>query len=323
MKEYTSQLYYLYSLKLSNEKWFLYVTKEQDIKQVYISSKIRYEYISNNSPILSHECIKLIDVLEIDFFVKKYMRLYGINKVRGGSYSNEILSIEEQNILSKEINQKFSNYDKPIDITIPEYNNLSDWTIEEIQGRKKEVLEQKKIYDLDQEKYNNLMENLYNTEISINRNILSDIEWFNHIIEILINEYYNNNNNNNIMSDEIYEVSETVKTRYKKVKKIVIGLNKKFIEIYEYDNYLYCSNRMFEQMIEYLDNLFTITNNIININEIVINKEYLFKQLEYIYYCLINKKDEYEFDKNYYPENFKIMTKWKLNKLEEYEEKIK
>ena len=203
MKEYTSQLYYLYSLKLSNENWFLYVTKEQDIKDVYISSKIRYEYISNNSPILSYECIKLVDVLEIDFFVKKYMRLYGINKVRGGSYSNEILSIEEQNILSKEINQKFNNYDKPIDITIPEYNNLSDWTIEEIQDRKKEVLEQKKKYDFDQEKYNNLMENLYNTEISINRNILSDIEWFNHIIEILINEY-NNNNNNNINFKSIF-----------------------------------------------------------------------------------------------------------------------
>lgn len=321
MKDYISQSFYLYPLKLSNNKWFIYTTREQNIKEVYELSKHRYEYIYNNSPILSHECIKINDILEIDFFVKKYMRLYGIDKVRGGSYTNELLSIEEQNILSKEINQKFNNFDKPIDTTISEYNNISDWSIETIKNRKKELLKNQETYYFDQEKYNNLMEKLYNTERTIDRKILLDIEWLNTIIDQLINEYYNVNNDN-IMNDEIYEVPEIVINTYKKIRKIIIGLNKKFIEIYENEEYLYSSNEILEQMIQNLDNLFTIDSNIININEIIINKEYVFRQLEYMYYCLINKKDDYEFDKNYYPENFEMMTKWKLNKLEEYQEII-
>jgi len=320
MKDYISQSFYLYPLKLSNNKWFIYVTREQNIKKVYEISKYRYENISNNSPILSHECIKINDILEIDFFVKKYMRLYGIDKVRGGSYTNELLSIEEQNILSKEINQKFNNLDKPVDTTISEYNNISDWTIERIENRKKELLKNQETYYFDQEKYNKLMEKLYNTERTIDSKILLDIEWLNTIIDQLINEYYKVNNDN-IMNDEIYEVPEIVINTYKKVRKIIIGLNKKFIEIYENEDYLYCSNEILEQMIQNLDKLFTITDNI-NINEVIINKEYVFRQLDYMYYCLINKKDEYEFDKNYYPENFEMMTKWKLNKLEEYWEII-
>ena len=249
------------------------------------------------------------------------MRLYGIDKVRGGSYTNELLSIEEQNILSKEINQKFNNFDKPIDTTISEYNNISDWSIETIKNRKKELLKNQETYYFDQEKYNNLMEKLYNTERTIDRKILLDIEWLNTIIDQLINEYYNVNNDN-IMNDEIYEVPEIVINTYKKIRKIIIGLNKKFIEIYENEEYLYSSNEILEQMIQNLDNLFTIDSNIININEIIINKEYVFRQLDYMYYCLINKKDDYEFDKNYYPDNFEMITKWKLNKLEEYWEII-
>lgn len=321
MKDYISESFYLYPLKLSNNKWFIYVTREQNIKAVYELSKYRYEYIYNNSPILSHECTKINDILEIDYFVKKYMRLYGIDKVRGGSYTSEILSIEEQNILLKEINQKFNNLDKPVDTTISEYNNISDWSLETIENRKKELLKKIETYYFDQEKYNMFMKKLYNTERIIERKILLDIEWLDQIIDQLINEYYKVNNDN-IMNDEIYEVPEIVINTYKNVRKIIIGLNKKFIEIYENEEYVYCSNEILEQMIQNLDNLFTITDYTININEIIINKEYVFRQLNYMYYCLINKKDEYEFDKNDYPENFEMMTKWKLNKLEEYQEII-
>tara|TARA_B110000967_G_C18895047_1_gene569998 strand:- start:2646 stop:3605 length:960 start_codon:yes stop_codon:yes gene_type:complete len=316
MKEYFSELYYVYPLKLSNKKWFIYATKELDIKEVYLYSKLRYEYVDNNSPILSHDCINIRDILEVDFFVKKYMRMYGIDKVRGGSYTNEILSIEEQKLLTKEINQKYKNVDKPVDTTIIEYNNLSDWTIEEIQDRKKELLKQRELYKFEQERYNKFMANLYNTEQPLNHIILSDIEWLNNITEFLINNYFDNYNNNNIMNEEIYEVSDIIKNTYKSTRKNIIGLNHKFNEVYDNEEYLYSSIEMIEQIIKNLDDLFTITENSININEIIINKENTFRQLEYMYYSLKNIRDGYEFDKDSYPENFEAITEWKLNKLE-------
>jgi len=87
-----STLYRLYALELSNKKWFIYTTKETDTKNIDLNSKLLYQFVSNNLPILSHNSTQLNDVLEVNFYVKKYMRLYGIKNVRGGSYSDEVLS---------------------------------------------------------------------------------------------------------------------------------------------------------------------------------------------------------------------------------------
>ena len=109
-----STLYRLYALELSNKKWFIYTTKETDTKNIDLNSKLLYQFVSNNLPILSHNSTKLNDVLEVNFYVKKYMRLYGIKNVRGGSYSDEILSSEIKDMLEKNLSAPappFSNYE--------------------------------------------------------------------------------------------------------------------------------------------------------------------------------------------------------------------
>ena len=104
MNYYFSTLYTVYVLELSHKKWFIYVSSENEIKDIYLNSQIQYQYVANHLPILSHNSTPINDVLDIDYFVKKYMRMYGINNVRGGSYSNEVLSSNTKEVLEKEIN---------------------------------------------------------------------------------------------------------------------------------------------------------------------------------------------------------------------------
>ena len=317
MNYYFSTIYTVYALELSHKKWFIYASSENDIKDVYLNSQLQHEYIANHLPIVSHNSTNINDVLDIDYFVKKYMRMYGINNVRGGSYSNEIIPINVKEILEKEINATFNDYNQIIDKTIDDYKTLSTWSIEKINNEKDELLRKKDLFINDNEKYNILQKPFHNTNTKISRQLIVDFNLFNNTIDELINDYITvYQESNNIMNEEVYEVSNEIQEKYINFKEKIYGLNQRFYEIYEGENYLYSSYDEIKNYINTLEPFFLIIDQYIDFESVVSNKYNVLKQVEYMIYSLITLLDDYTFDVNSYPENFTFITNWKLQQLE-------
>lgn len=317
MNYYFSTLHTVYALELSHKKWFIYVSSEHDIKDVYLKSQLQHEYIANHLPILSHNLTNIHDVLDIDYFVKKYMRMYGINNVRGGSYSNEILSSNTKEVLENEINASFNDYNQCIDTSIDDYKKISLWSSDKIKETKKELLRKKELFTIENEQYNTLQKPFHNSNNTISRQLIVDFNWLNNTVNELINDYITvYQETNNIMDEEVYEVSIDIQDKYTSFKEKIYGLNQRFYETYEGENYLYSTYDEINNYINTLEPFFLIIDEYIDFNSVVSNKYNVLKQVEYMIYSLITLLDEYIFDVNSYPENFTFITNWKLQQLE-------
>tara|TARA_B110000967_G_scaffold209552_1_gene266238 strand:- start:6792 stop:7796 length:1005 start_codon:yes stop_codon:yes gene_type:complete len=313
-----STLYRVYVLELSNKKWFIYTTKETDKNNIILNSKLLYQFVSNNLPIISHNSTQLNDVLEVNFFVKKYMRLYGINNVRGGSYSDEVLSSEIKYMLEKEINTTFHDFDQIIDNSTEEYKNILDWSYETIKKTKEETLKQKELFTIENKRYDTLQKPFYNTDQKITRKLIDDYNWLTEIIDELMNEYVRCNSYNQNINDDIqeYEVADNIQNRYVSVKEMLYGLNMRFNETFEGENYLYSSYDEISNYINLIDPFFLINDKSIEFEQIIENKYNVLRQAEYMIYSLLTLLDEYKFDVNSYSDNFTFITNWKLEQIE-------
>lgn len=89
-------MFSIYILRLEDNKY--YVGKTNNIKKRIKQHKESY----GSSWTKKYKFIEMIDVIETnehfleDMYVKKYMNRYGINNVRGGSYSRVLLSYEHK-----------------------------------------------------------------------------------------------------------------------------------------------------------------------------------------------------------------------------------
>ena len=93
----------VYILKLEKDKY--YVGKSANVEK-----RIKDHFEGRGSvwtrlykPISVAEIIEDCDDFDEDKYVKVYMSKYGINNVRGGSYSTATIEIEVRNVIEKEI----------------------------------------------------------------------------------------------------------------------------------------------------------------------------------------------------------------------------
>ena len=94
----------IYILELEDNKF--YVGKTNDVEKRF------FEHANGNGSVWTKkyhvkkikETIENADPFDEDKYVKKYMTMYGIDAVRGGSYSIIILTNEQINLLQSEIN---------------------------------------------------------------------------------------------------------------------------------------------------------------------------------------------------------------------------
>jgi cellular nucleic acid-binding protein len=94
---------HIYILKLSNGKWYIGKTTNLDRRVDEHINGNGAEWCKIHPMIGVEESYPDSDDFDEDKYVKKYMSLYGIDNVRGGSYSQINLSIEQQNLLKSEI----------------------------------------------------------------------------------------------------------------------------------------------------------------------------------------------------------------------------
>jgi hypothetical protein len=122
---------YIYVLLLDRGKIFVHSSNSTDIENIFTEYKLLYEYSikykplnildsfqtnypeSNNYLITNSQSYSTKSLasthpkmfyLEIDKVVKQYMMIYGIENVRGGSYTNETFSYFTTKLLENELN---------------------------------------------------------------------------------------------------------------------------------------------------------------------------------------------------------------------------
>jgi predicted GIY-YIG superfamily endonuclease len=93
----------IYILKLQNDKW--YIGKSDNPEKRFLQHKNG----SGSAWTSRYKAVELFKVIENvssfleDAFTKEYMSLYGIDNVRGGSYTQIILPDEQKKLIQREI----------------------------------------------------------------------------------------------------------------------------------------------------------------------------------------------------------------------------
>ena len=123
---------FIYCVKLHEDKWYIYFTTESDLDYWEIDKNIS-EFIYHYDSIEIDSIIPNCDKYDTDKYVKKYMKKYGLDNVRGGSYNNLKLTSFEKEFIQKELDY--------IDIDDNKYNNKNKKKIEWIEDFKVQLKE--------------------------------------------------------------------------------------------------------------------------------------------------------------------------------------
>jgi predicted GIY-YIG superfamily endonuclease len=106
------EVYIIYILELSTGKYYVGKTKNLDNRlEDHFASQTKLDDLVDRSsmwcrkyhPVSLLVCYENCDAYDEDKYVKIYMAKYGIDNVRGGSYSQIILSPEQKVLLEREI----------------------------------------------------------------------------------------------------------------------------------------------------------------------------------------------------------------------------
>jgi len=322
--------YKIYIIKLENNKFFLHVSLPIYEDLLFKECSLLFEFVKNNPPICIMNTIDINDVLDIDYYVKYYMRTYGIHNVRGGNYTNEIFDDNQMMFLKKEIESSFFDYDKKNEIIEDIILNNQYKTIDEIKNEK-EIVE-KKI-----KKYNNtkFLLSLLTSDDEEYLYIIENLEWLKEEIDNirLIFE-------NNLDSKKLLELSkfkqylpkitiDRYKNILKNIKSIVTtynSLDKQKLEPYltPYLNMKFSSFKkyselesIFIKMPQFVfDNIFLHPYSITNWDDYYEKSHQLLENLFNISYTILNIIDELKFDLSTYPEYFEMKMKYTLEYYE-------
>jgi hypothetical protein len=105
---------YIYVVELYEDKWYIYFTTDSDFQYWECDENIS-EFIYHYHSIEINTIIPNCDKYDTDKYVKKYMKEYGLDNVRGGSYNNLKLTNFEKEFIQKKLDY--------IDIDNDKYND--------------------------------------------------------------------------------------------------------------------------------------------------------------------------------------------------------
>ena len=296
---------FLHVISLEYNKYFLHYSNKDSLlnsSKILFECELMYEFVQINKPKIILESTIISQNFEIDFFVKKYMHFYGIDNVRGGSYSSVILDENTKRFIQNEFKTKLQTYEKKdliIENILLEYKDINDWSLSKL------IKEYDDIVKIE-EKYNKESLQLHNLKFGngiteINRDFLLDLKWLcNQIAKVFANREVTGN---------LIKKYKIIIKKMKSLYYIFLNYTSDIEDTYNHKIHLYSPEVL-------LDNIFFHSNIIKNNDSEVIEK--FIDYFEYMYYCVINRIDEYTFDVKSYPDHFKEITKYKkyyVNKL--------
>ena len=130
----------IYVFQLEKSRYFLYSGEsDKTDAETMLSAEIQYDFLQKYRPINVLKKIKSTGMFDLDNHVKQYMILVGYQNVRGGSYIEDVLSPQQEELLMKEL-QTASNYPNAHALLIKELiRNYASVTM-----TKKDILLEKK-----------------------------------------------------------------------------------------------------------------------------------------------------------------------------------
>lgn len=178
----------LYVILLKNDKIFLHLSRSVSENQILLEATALFDFVRNNPPVRIIENIMIENTFMIDYHVKKHMDCFGIDNVRGGSYSSEVLPDYLVKTLHHELqmnNIHLLDNDETVDLVNMSYSKIK-WTPQFIQDET-----QKLQYDLKgYQQLKQLIRSLQgHNDIAIDRSIITDIEWLSAYVEYHREQY--------------------------------------------------------------------------------------------------------------------------------------
>jgi hypothetical protein len=95
---------YIYALKLNNDKYYVGKTQNPNFRLEQHFSNNGSVWTQKYTPLVVLEVIPNCDDFDEDKYTLKYMSLYGVNNVRGGSFCELNLSKENKSVIQKMLN---------------------------------------------------------------------------------------------------------------------------------------------------------------------------------------------------------------------------
>lgn len=312
--------YILYVVLLENDNIFLHASIEKDYTKIMIECEVLNDFAKIHKPIAVTDMVEIGQDFElIDLNVKKYMKEYGIEHVRGGSYCAVILPSYLKFSLDAEF-KTISNY--PNEYT----KNIRGIFVVEASENEAYLQKELQKYTFSKNNYD-LCKYIKdeNGEIyEINRDIIKELQWIvekirsiqslNKDLQIYENEngisLYKSWTSGDVMSNHAYfELSQENKNKYKYILNKIKGVIQLYFKLHEDDEYLVNKYREKKTIVD--ENVFRISNYI---DSTYI--EELIKNTELFVYTIINRFDEFEFDISTYPANFETNIKNKIYYLQ-------
>ena len=275
------ETYKIYALGLQQNKWIIHLSEKENANDLMIEAIVTYPFMQKYAPIIDIRKTNIQDFLEIDYFVKKYMRTYGIDNVRGGSYQEENIPENMKNVLIHELNNTFLKFQEKtngLDQIVDKYKTTLSWDEEKINEEIKELeknnnLIQKLKDHIDQLSYLNKDTDY---EIKIDDSILETANWLEHKI---------------LQENRVITVDDI--NKYNNFILIVYGL------YFTFSNFIV--NRMTKQLHMYVEQPRILFDSIIYKNkELQVDEKEMcslvISDIKYMYNCIINTRDELEYD---------------------------
>jgi hypothetical protein len=310
--------FFVYVILLEEMNFLLHTSSFLDKERIFTECISLYEFARKYKPVEVVDFIQDADYIKgiyecnIDFHVKKYMQYYGIQHVRGGTYKD----MELPDYLSKSLSLEFETKDKfhrkthhLLNDIMESYSIDSNLSISELENKIKETEKILSKYQYDYEQFISIKThgNMYVTE-----NILEEINWFKNYIQ------FDNSN-----------IDEKTRFRYKSFLSEIKILFNKFIKIKRKDTYAFESESDEDVYTQFIDKKYTICLKVPEFNfdvymyhpekKLLLTQEQLdfslelLKKVEYIYYTVINRCDEYEFNISTYLTNIVDICNSKIN----------
>jgi hypothetical protein len=300
---------YVHTLCLKNNKWFLYVSGSTADNWNFIrkESAILFEFVRENRPIMVFDSTRYVDVFELNALVKRYMKYYGIENVRGGSYTDSVLPDHVIASIDEELFQDTGILDENIVMMEEIYRTYEDryTTPDEIRAETQRV-------EQDLQKYYAIQEKC--RLITINRNVFDDFDWIKRRI-IDVKHYCSTN------TDFKPPVLDTIEVRkYNQIIQTLQAITRQFHTIVKDNSLLFeDSPYLLTQPDVQLETLF-FHSHLIHDSEIYFSRiEKMMNYFEYMTWVLINRSEEFHFDLGQYELHFEKRAKLALQYLQNEE----
>ena len=315
----------LYAIELENRKVFLHVCPTIKLPYLFPECKIMFDFVNKNPPIRVLNEIELEDVLKVDYYVKYFMRHYGIDNVRGGSYSDEVLPEYLLKTLRLEIETTFEDYMDNIDL----YTNIEQ-RYNKKSNKEEEIVKINKLwknYKYKKDLLESLSFNGYET-------IIDDIDWLKDEIDNKTDYYHCSITTvENLGSRKSLSINSYEGNKYKYIIKNIISLIDVYYDICDntnqeaiFDSYL--RNRLISikntrtektaligkpQFV--LDHIFLHPFSIPSWNAYLEIAKELLENITNIAYIVKNLIDEIEFDISKVSSNFEQEVQYSIKYL--------